>query len=353
METIEYLFTGFIIIAILVGSSTMVTMLSEPHRVTSEKEHLKVIAQKITTQLILDPGMPLDWGSIMELEVEEITALGLAKHSETRRDAYNLDPDKVLRLDSSIKPKRLYIPPSRALELLNLKGEYGFKIELQPVLNIAFHKNETNNKYEINVSTISGTPIAGANVTARMYYFKEEEGFAFADPKDGPQTTNVYGNCEFDFNVSSPRSVILLAVEQNGSRMVKMFKAGDQVGRALILGNCTLTEKALGGEAMEILLEAGDNQLDIINVYHNLTLKKVEEGIYIYELGFLEPSLEAVLAISEDSSTLYYASNEMTLSQYSTVEGAGPTPLSYSLERSVRIGRSIYILRLYVWRMVW
>jgi hypothetical protein len=351
MEMIEYLFTGLIIIAILVGSSTMVTMISEPQRITSEKEQLKIVAQKLMTQLILDPGIPPDWGSQIEPDGEEIKALGLAKYSETRRDAYVLDPDKVMRLNGLLKPRRLYISPSRALELLNLKGIYGFRIELQPALNVS-QVNATGSQYEIKVSTISGTPIAGANVTARMFYY--DGNYNFTDPLEGgTKTTDVYGRCTFNFNMSSPRSVIFLVVDHNGIRLVKVFSAGDQVERATLIGSRILVEdKILIGEALEILLEMGDKGLDIINVCHKFNLTGVEEGIYIHGLDFLEPSMEAVLSISQDGK-LYYATREVYLQEYSTVEGVGPTPFSYSLERSVIIGRSIYIVRLYVWRMSW
>ena len=52
MHIYEYLFAGLIIIALLIGSTMMVTTLSTPASNASDKDSLKVTAEKIMTQML-------------------------------------------------------------------------------------------------------------------------------------------------------------------------------------------------------------------------------------------------------------------------------------------------------------
>lgn len=350
MEMVEYLFAGFIMIAILMGSTTMM-MMSEPHMGISGKEQLKVAAQKIMNQLILDPGTPPDWGSNLTLQVSE---LGLAKYGETTRDAYVLDPDKVQRLMS--------IPANQAAKLLNLEKEYGFRLELKPALNVSVSNKTQGNILNVNINVTSEgyIPIVGAIVMARIYYY-DDSGFNFIN---GSTVTGVDGTCTLSFNMKgglqNEPKVLFLVVDYNGIRVVKVDKIvqdpnKSDVVRVQLFGNRLINlPSGLKDEVLEIISVKGDKGLDIINVSHKLNQTTGE-------LSYLEPSIEAVLAVyssqkGQVKKVLYYASRDVTLSSYSTISGVGIenlTPFSYSLERSVVIGGSIYILRLYIWRMSW
>jgi hypothetical protein len=63
MHIYDYLFAGVIIIALLLGSTVMLTTLLSPAINASDKDLLKIAAEKIATQILLDPGYPSNWGS--------------------------------------------------------------------------------------------------------------------------------------------------------------------------------------------------------------------------------------------------------------------------------------------------
>ncbi len=345
MEAYEYLFTGIIIIAILTGSTAMTAMLSEPSRGLSEREQLKVTAQKVMTQLTLEPGSPPDWGSNPALGGEDMKLFGLARHSETARDAYVLDPDKVGRLRAS---STLGIPPSRAAELLNLRGSYGFRIELRRPLEVNVTRISAS---EFNVSVFSPiglSPIAGANVTAALYTY--EGGFKALEPTGGRAITGADGRCTLRFEGGAETGVIALLVDHKGLRAFKLIPIGGPVERASLLAGRLVLEgdEELAGEALEIIPTRGEGGPALLSLTQ--AISRVEAAKY--ELSYLEPSAEAVLAVSLDGSRLFYAPRVDEL-VYSTSEGDEPIPFSYSVERSVAVGGSIYTLRLYIWRMVW
>ena len=97
MQIYEYLFAGLIIVLLLTVSTVMVTTIATPTNNASDKNQLSSTAQKVMTQMMLDSGYPTTWGNISA----EPTVFGLAKCGVTSRQAYELDPDKVMRLDSS------------------------------------------------------------------------------------------------------------------------------------------------------------------------------------------------------------------------------------------------------------
>lgn len=322
----------------------MMAILSEPSIALSEREQLKVTAQKIMTQLTLDPGDPPDWGDNPALGEEDLRSFGLAKHSETTRDAYVLDPGKVSRLGG---PSNLGISPSRAAELLNLGGSYGFRLEFRQALDVNVTRISAS-EFMVIVSTPFGsTPVAGANVTAAMYIY--EGGFKALEPIGGTARTGVDGRCTLGFE-EAETGVIFLIVEHRGLRVVKVIPVGSRVERARLLSNCLILggDIELAGEVLEIIPAYSDGVSALLNLTQ--VVSRVEAAHY--RLSYLEPGAEAVLAVSMDGSKLFYAPRAEELT-YSTMEGGSPSPFSYSLERSVVIGGSIYTLRLYIWRMTW
>lgn len=352
MHIYEYLFTAIIILTILLASSAIIETVSEPSRSTSEKEQLKVTAQKIMTQLLLDPGNPPDWGNNIDIDPNNLTTFGLAKYSETTRDAYVLDPDKVLRLDNT---NPLFIPPSSVINLLNLGYEYGFALEFYPALNVTItpiNSTSSSDRYNINVtSEYSGLPIVMADVTAKMYYYNSSSQI-IASTDSIANWTRADGKCIVDFgNVTTEMKILSLVINYYGIRIVKSFTVGSNVTQAHLIGNYALLNQAynLSSSATEIIVTKKGGVYTIENVVSNLN--KIEDTIF--ELAYVEPSTVAILTISEDGTKLIIASKEVTLT-YSSIQGVALSfPFAYSIERSVTIGGSAYIVRLYLWRMSW
>ena len=131
METYEYLLAAIIVVLMLIAASTMVIALTDPIRSASQKEQLEVVGEKVMTQLLLDPGSPVNWGK-ENISIAELSSFGLAKYDGTSREAYYLDPDKVQRLNFESEPS--YFPALRAAELLNIKNDYGFTLEFNQTL---------------------------------------------------------------------------------------------------------------------------------------------------------------------------------------------------------------------------
>ncbi|MEM2126903.1 MAG: hypothetical protein QXH67_01595 [Candidatus Bathyarchaeia archaeon] len=323
----------------------MMTMLSEPTRGLSQREQLKVTAQKVMTQLTLEPGTPPDWGSNLEVGEDGLKSFGLAKHSETTRDAYVLDPGKVSRLGDP----PIGISPSRAAELLNLEGSYGFRLEFRPALEINLTKPSTSEFIIAASSPTGSTPVVGANVTAAMYIY--EGGFTALEPTGGTTRTGIDGKCSLRFEgAETENGVIVLIVEHQGLRVVKVIPVGAQVEKAKLMADRLILDgdEELAWEALEIVPIYGNGMTNLISL--NQTITRI--GAAYYKLSYLEPGAEAVLAVSADGNKLFYAPRADELI-YSTSEGEVPTTFSYSLERSVVIGSSIHTLRLYIWRMTW
>jgi len=357
MHIYEYLFTAVIIVTILLASSTMIEILSEPSRSVSEKEQLKVAAQKLMAQLLLDPGDPPDWGSNVTIDESSLKAFGLAKYSETTREAYALDPDKVYRLNDALlllnNTRSLFIPPSRVINLLNLGNEYGFALEIFPALNVSIAPGKDSGKYEFSVSSeYGGLPIFGANVTATMYYYDASSQKIASKSTPPNLQTGIGGKCVVDFGSipTTEMKILTLVVDYYSVRVAKVFPAGLNVKRAHLLGDHLFLseDETISNNAIQILMTRKAGRYVIENVTSILNM--VSPGKF--DLTYVEPSAVAILAVSEDGTRLIFTSKEVNLA-YSSIPGVWSFPFAYSVERSVIIGGSAYIMRLYLWRMSW
>jgi hypothetical protein len=350
MHIYEYLFTAVIIVSILLASSIMIVTLSEPTLDVSEKEQLKVAAQKIMAQLLLDPGDPPDWGSNININESNLRTFGLAKHGETTRQSYALDPDKVLRLNST---NPLFISPSSVINLLNLGNDYGLALNFSTALNVDIQRDIALDRYNVSVSSEYGElPIAGARVAAKMYYATDQT--ISSENKSG--TTSYDGKCTIDFSsISTEMKVLIVVVDYYGVRVTKVRPVGSNVTPAHVVGNYLFlngTSGISGNEVYEVIVTKKDAEYAIENVTSRLDF--VSPGKF--NLAHVEPSAIAILAVSEDGSSLVLASRDATLI-YSSISGFDISqqslPMAYSLERTVMIGDSTYIARLYLWRLSW
>jgi len=342
MHIYEYLFTAIIIFFILVASSTMISSMPQPSLSVSEKEQLKVATQKILTQLILNTGDPPDWGSNTALDAP--AAFGLAKHGETTRDAFVLDPDKVQRL-SSANP--LYVTPQTVANLLNLGNDYGFTIEFRQALTVELEQTGTAD-YNIQVTSDQNSlPIANVNVTAKAFYYANNQ---FACTGQASAVTSIDGRCSISFTdlpQQTQAQVLLVTVDYYGTRIVKTAVTG-QIEQAALIGN-------------HIVMNTQPNQVE--STAHQVLVYKTATGYALtsvtssftqdsnmLSLDYAEPSAVATITFADGKAIL---AAKTVPQRYSTIPSATSVPFAYTVERSVTINGEAYTLQLRVWRMSW
>jgi hypothetical protein len=354
MHIYEYLLTAVMIMAILLSSVSMVEMISEPARNVSEKEELKVAVQKLMTQILLNPGNPPDWGS--NFTADSLKTFGLAKYSETTRDVYVLDPDKVLRLNDALLQlevtSQLYIPPSRMRDLLNLGMEYGLALQLSPALTVTINKISDLDKYEVDIASDFGVlPIFGANVTARMFYYDASTSLVSSTGMTVNKTT-YNGKCIVDFgNLNSVAKILVLVAEYYGEYVVKVMPIGLGLCQAYLLGDRLFMNETCSvpsNEVYEVIVTKKAGRYIIESVKSSIS--KVEDGVF--QLDYVEPTVVAVLTALGGPIHLTFASLEANVT-YNLSSGQWSFPYAYSVERTVTIGGSFYVMTLYVWRTSW
>jgi len=355
MHIYEYLFAGLIIIALLIGSTVMVTTLSSPASNASDKDQLKVTAEKIMTQMLLDSGYPYDWGSNTSVVPQ---VFGLAKYGETSRQAYELDPDKVLRLNEGL-------PSTFAANLLGLGNsndpshkalDYGFTLEFNETLHISTQQIGSGDTYSIDVTSDYTLPLIGANVSAVLYYIDDTSKIALEEPNGTSYLTTAYdGSCVFNFNTIETSKVLAVTVDYYGAQAAKLysFPAGSGL-HATLLGSNLIADPtqpyniASDADSHEILLiqtsqgyETRDFAVQNIGNSTNFTLSNPPESSAI-----------AVLAVSgSNGSNLLVADRDFSNISYRTIPAIRSAASAYSLERTVLIGGSTFTATLYLWRM--
>ena len=355
MHSYEYIFTAIILFAILTASATLVSIMPRSALNISDIQQLKMAAQKIMTQLTLNPGSPSEWGSNITIGPDDLTAFGLAEYREIARAAYILDPDKVQRLSSSEVPSSLYIPPSRVIELFNLGHDYGLKLEFIPALNVSVNVQPSSNRINVSVSVFSeqGMPIAGANVAARVFYF---QGGQINRTSLILSYTGIDGNCTIEFNDLNPdAALIVLLVDYNGVCIAKTHILGS-FSKSYFIGNNLILSNSLSvpnNRAYQVMaFKSGENYvIDYASYSLTQTSSPLLSNYNIYNMTYTEPYVIALLAVTNEGNLAVACKN--VPSSYSSISGEVYPPLAYTLEKSVKIGQSLYTLRLQIWRMSW
>lgn len=359
MHIYEYLFAGVIIIALLIGSTVMVTTLATPAANASDKDQLKVTAEKVMTQMLLDSGYPNNWGS-NKTPVGDLKVFGLAEYGLTSRQAYELDPDKVLRLSSSIGgDASYYIPPTgspnSAINLLNLvndqgAAEYGFTLEFSSTLQISASYASASG-YSITVSSEYNLPVIGAEMSATLYYINAAGQIASQGPSYGTTGSDGSYSLPFNYNPSvDSAEVLVVAVDYYGAQSVKFFYPTANTLPATLFGGSILSSQpytiSSGADSREILLvqtsqgyETRDIAVGNAGTPNNFALGNPPE-----------PSAVAVLAVSSGNN-LVIAYRDFSAISYRTISAVQSAPMAYSLQRTVLIDGSTYTATLYFWRM--
>ncbi|MEM1581466.1 MAG: hypothetical protein QXK89_03015 [Candidatus Bathyarchaeia archaeon] len=347
MHIYEYLFAAFVVISILLAATFMLTITSEPLRVSSERENLKSIAHTILTRILLDPGDPIDWGSNTSISVSDLKSFGLAyqRYEVSPKDAYVLDPDKISRLN---KNNPFYISPIEVRKLLGLSDEYGFTIELLPALNIEVNQTEVN-KYKISVKSIYNVrPLSDANVTARIYYIMGNG--LIGDHLIGPYTTGPDGATEeIDVSEFGNNYVIIFVVEYYDIIVPKLI--GHNVNWSYLTGDILrLYASPISSEEVITSPKNGGYEVESLTVSLQY-LNPHPNGGNLYNVSFVEPGFIAVLASAGGDLVV---ATKMLDHPYGTSSSiTGSYPLGYVMEENVLIDGFSYVIRLYVWRLVW
>jgi len=165
-------------------------------------------------------------------------------------EPYTLDPYLVMRLLSASGPLVEYPPGSgikysnitfgagdyflvpvgecidyeTAQELLGLKGMYGFRLSLTPIIRISFANIQIGSggrsiSFTVTVEG-SGSPIANANVTCRLLYASgvDKDGHLIIGLSNASRITNLNGEAQFTFNnVDVSKNYVIVASARVGN----------------------------------------------------------------------------------------------------------------------------------------
>ena len=360
MNIYEYLFAGLILVLVLTASIVMVATISTPVNNASDNNELSITAQKVMTQMMLDSGYPNTWGSTST----QPQVFGLAKCGEISRQAYELDPDKVMRL-SSLNPD--YVQPSLAVALLNLEkshgaADYGFTLQFNDSLHISSPTplgpaNADN--YTVTVTSEYALPVNGAEVSATLYYINDQ-----TTPPTISHSATLHGATGYDgvynanFNTKTVTTKILaVTIDYYGVQTTKFYQltTGPQATlyqNGLLANASQPYDVRSDADARQIILTCNDGTYGT----NDLAVKNAGSPSSFTVSGSLEPSAVAVLAISGAAhNQLVLASRDYSHISYQTSNfknSAVPTgTFAYSLERTVLIGGSLYTATFYLWRM--
>jgi hypothetical protein len=360
MNIYEYLFAGLILVLVLTASIVMVATISTPANNASDKNELSITAQKVMTQMMLDSGYPNTWGSTSASP----QVFGLAKCGEISRQAYELDPDKVMRLNS-LNPD--YMQPKLAVELLNLENsygaaDYGFTLQFNDSIHIsspaALGPAYADN-YTVTVTSEYALPINGVEVSATLYYINNQTTPSTISHSATLHGVTVYdGSYNANFNSKTVTAKILaLTVDYYGVQVTKFYQltTGPQATlyqNKLLANSSQPYDVRSDADARQIILTCNNGAYGT----NDLAVKNSGTPSSFTVSGSLEPSAVAVLAISGAAhDQLVLASRDYSHISYQTSNfqnSAVPAGIfSYSLERTVLIGGSVYTATFYIWRM--
>jgi len=329
----------------------MLTTISTPTVNASDKNQLSITAQKIMTQIMLDPGYPYNWGNTTEAP----QVFGLAMYGQTSRQAYQLDPDKVMRLNNSIAGN---VPPNTALKLLNLANdqgaaEYGFTLQFKDTIqiNVVPQPEQANSEcYSITATSDYALPIVGAKVSAVLYYI-EDTRIQHTDTVHGVTAYNGSYTALFPTPPQTAK-VLAVTVDYYGEQTAKFYQVTPGPEATLFQSKLIPTADQpyqLGSlrDPHEIILVDNGNGLETNDLPIQIDGTSLSLGTP------LEPSAIAVLAFSGDN--LLLANRDFSHISYQTINFKDPAvhsaAFSYSLERTVVIAGSTYTATLYLWRM--
>ncbi|MEM4680050.1 MAG: hypothetical protein QXL98_03810 [Thermofilaceae archaeon] len=259
---LEYLAVGILLVVVILAADLMIE--APPRTIeTVSAEQLYTVAERLIDKILLTPGYPENWGSDLLVD-DEITDFGLALHGATA--PYILDPDKVMRLANLTPlPNPMPINAEKIAELLGIKGKYGFKLEMRPmitakILAIDDTNYQTPLKFWVQVVNWQGIGLPNARVTGMyiMAYFQKGTAHTdLSDLKTISETciTDTLGSCVLDFSDQSqdirggkgdlPAVFIIIHIEWEGFTSVTGYSpvTEDEPVYGYIIGNYVFIER--------------------------------------------------------------------------------------------------------------
>lgn len=189
-------------------------MIEAPSRTieTVKAEQLFTVVERLMDKILLTPGHPPDWGSNITVRPEALKDFGVALAGATA--PYIVDPDKVMRLANlAVLPNPTPITAERVAELLHIKGQYGFRLEMKPMIRVAARVLQWNerglaSRLEVSVTNWQdvGLPNAEVNTLYVIILFKgdgagqQELELEELVTLRGSCTTDALGRCALDFS---------------------------------------------------------------------------------------------------------------------------------------------------------
>lgn len=202
---LEYLAIGILLVAVILAAGQMI---EAPARTveTVRAEQLLTAAERLMDKILLTPGYPENWGSDL-LPDENVTDFGLSLAGATA--PYIVDPDKVMRLANLTPlPNPVPISAEKIAELLGIKGEYGFRLEMKPMITAKVetiaYAAEIASSFRVQVVNWYGVGLPNARVTGIyvVAFVKGGAGQAELEDLDSSSTTCVtdaLGYCVLDY----------------------------------------------------------------------------------------------------------------------------------------------------------
>lgn len=205
---LEYLAIGVLLVVVILAAGQMIEAPSRTLE-TVRAEQLFTVAERLMDKVLLTPGYPENWGADLLLD-EEVTDFGLALAGATA--PYIIDPDKVMRLANlTLLPNPVPISAERIAELLGIKGEYGFRLEMKPMITASVTTLDSFGNiasvFRIRVVNWYGVGLPNARVTG-IYVVARIKGGAKQSTVEELHKmvktciTNALGICDLDYTDS-------------------------------------------------------------------------------------------------------------------------------------------------------
>ncbi len=396
---LEYLAIGVLIVLFLTVSFEVISEVMGRME-TVKEEQLYNVAERIMDKILLTPGDPPDWGTNFS---NRLTDFGLALNGT--RTPYVIDPDKVMRLANLTSlPNPLLVNSSQIADLLGIKDEYGFRLEIAPLLYVnvtplAFYTIPGNStpdipsKIRVKVYNWYDFGVPGANVTAMLVIAKSKPVPGGGGREEISYTvlvksniTDALGTCTLNFTEDIDDALsslpgpphflyhfIIIHVDWNGFVAIKGYSApprlnapvtGYIIGDYVILNSSVITGNLSGAfltrdEVVEALPEY-KSLLTVTNITwypgrppFNLSITLPWEDYRVGKIHYLErlSSHVFVLGMWRGNLVVIVISRIPNIDiSYGKKEAMPPN--SVTLTRVAQIYNYPYLVRLTLWRKV-
>lgn len=198
-SSIDTFFACTLIVAVVVVSMAATSMVVAPHLNSMQNLNEEEYLQKIVEYTIVNPGNPANWGQNQSITP---VAFGLAKDGSV---SYELDVDKVSRLNSQNIFSLSYLEMLEALRLENVALRYSFSQIMD--VSVALNSNVTgggSTTYSFNISVCRDqAPVA----TSLQCYVVANNFLSYTSSST---SSNGQGNVEIEIPNDSNGTALLI-----------------------------------------------------------------------------------------------------------------------------------------------